>query len=236
MIIDIHSQVGKKKGLSSDPVDLLPLMDKNKIDKSVIFSFPENVDNQFVFDATNRHPDRFIGFATINPWNIDAEEQLSRCFNEYGFKGLWLHPIRHGYAMDDYYLLDPLLKMCSDLGKTLLGYGAATTSTIPNHFEDIAIKYPDLQIVIAHMGYMYETNAAMVIAKTFKNVYLEIAGVLPKQIQKAIKDVGANKVIYGSNSPYEDMGFSIEKVHLSTNDELERCQILGENTLRLLQL
>lgn len=237
MIIDIHNQIGLRKGIPPFQVeDLLPIMDENNVDKSVVFSFPENIDNDHVYESIKKHNDRFIGFASINPWNITAEDELKKCFNDYGFKGLWMHPLRHGYAFDDYFLLDTLLKLCIDEKKPLLGYGAATTATSPNHFEDMAINYPDLVIIIAHMGYMYETNAAMGIASKYENVYLEFEGVLQRQLIQAINNVGADKVIFGSNSPYGDMSFSIEKVRLATDDKDKRNLVLGGNTTRLLNL
>ena len=234
MIVDIHTQIGKRKGLIFLVDELIKMMDDAGVEKSVVFSFPENIDNKYVYESVKNHPDRLIGFATINPWAEDAEKEFSKCLNEFGFKGLWLHPIRHGYVLDDHFLLDPILSICSDQIVPVLVYGAATISTIPNHVEEMSISFPEVPLIIAHMGYMYETNSAISVAKQQKNVYVETAGVFVKQIQNAINALGPEKVISGSNVPYDDFSFAIEKVKIATNDEKQQDLILGGNTMRLI--
>lgn len=236
MIVDIHSQIGRRKGLVFQVEELLKRMDKDQVDKTIAFSFPENIDNDYVAKSVKAHPDRIIGFATINPWSETSEDDLNRCLNDHGFKGLWLHPIRHGYVMDDHFLLDPLLNICSKDKIPVLAYGAASISSIANHFEDLAMTFPELPLIIAHMGYMYETNSAIAVAKQNKNVYLETAGVFVKQIQTALSALGPEKIISGSNVPYDDFSFAIEKIKLATSDQKQRDMMLGGNTLRLIGL
>lgn len=234
MIVDAHNHIGKRKGLTFLVGDLLKEMDKSQIDQAVVFSMTESIDNQYVAQSVKAHPDRLIGFATVNPWSEQAETELIRCAEEYGMRGLKLHPIRHGFVFDDHYLLDPIFNLCTRFHLPVIAYGAADVASVPNHFEEMANTFPDVPFIMAHMGYMYETNSAIDVASRARNVYLETSGVFVRQIQNALRKVGAGKIIFGTDTPKEEFFFSLEKVNLSTDDMKERSQILGGSLLGLL--
>jgi hypothetical protein len=234
MIVDAHNHIGKRKGLTFLAEDLLLEMDKAKIDQAVVFSMTESIDNPYVARSVKAHPDRLIGFATLNPWEEEAEAELKRCVEEYGMRGLKLHPIRHGFVFDDHFLLDPIFELCTHYRLPVIAYGAADVASIPNHFEEMANTFPGVPFIIAHMGYMYETNSAVDVASRAKNVYLETSWVNVRWIQNGLRKAGAGKLIFGTDTPKEEFYFSLERVNLATSDAKERSQILAENLLGLL--
>ena len=73
-IIDAHCHVGEGFGMRLLPDDLLQAMDANGVERAVIcpmdrFIAVENeAGNDYVASLVRVHPDRFIGFATVNPW------------------------------------------------------------------------------------------------------------------------------------------------------------------------
>ena len=234
MIVDAHNHIGKRKGLTFLVDELLKQMDQFGIDKAVVFSMTESIDNDYIGQSVKTHSDRLIGFATVNPWSDDAEDELDRCANDLGLVGLKLHPVRHGYMFDEHFLLDPIFEKCSKFGWPIIAYGAADIASVPNHFEEMAVTFPDIPLIMAHMGYMYETNSAIDVASRAKNVYLETSGVFVRQVNSALNKVGASKIIFGTNTPKEEFDFSLERIKMSaaTSDELDL--ILGGNILRLL--
>ena len=234
MIMDAHNHIGKRKGPVFEVEELLEAMDGAGVDMCVVFSFPEAIDNDYVARSVEAHPDRLSAFATINPWAEAAEEDLRVCIETRGFRGLWLHPVRHGYMLDDHSLLDPLLEICSDRHVPVFAYGAAHVASIPNHFEELALAFPEVAFIIAHMGYMYETSSAISIAAANENVYLETSSVGVRRVQKALLKAGAEKLVLGTNTPHEDFQFSIQKIRSATSDLDERGLILGRNILRIL--
>lgn len=233
-IVDAHNHIGQRKGLNTPVESLIEQMDKAGVDRAVVFSQSERVDNPYVAEALRRYPDRLIAFAMINPWHDEAEDELRHCVNELGFRGMKLHPVKHGYSLDEHFLLDPLFEICTEHSLPTIAYGAADIASIPNHFEEMARSFPESDFIIAHMGYMYETNSAISVSARNENIYLETSGVFVRQIQEALRVVGPKKIIWGSDTPKDDFSFSMEKVRLATSNEDERALIFGDNILRLL--
>lgn len=236
MIIDSHNHIGKRKGLTFLVDDLLKEMDKNQIDKAIVFSMVESIDNLYVAKSVNTNSDRLIGFITINPWQEDAEDEIRRYVEKHGMQGIKLHPLKHGFMLDDHSILDSIFELCSEHKLCVLSYGAAEVSSAPIHFEEMASTYSDVPFIMAHMGYMYDTNSAIDVAYTIKNVYLETSGVFVRAVQKAIKKVGCKKIIFGSDTPKEEFSYSLERIYMATGEERERKSILGENIQNLLEI
>ena len=65
MIFDAHNHIGHRKGLDFPVEQLIERMDAAGIDKAVVFSFPEDIDNDYVADSVRRFPDRLIGFGLV---------------------------------------------------------------------------------------------------------------------------------------------------------------------------
>ena len=51
MKIDAHNHIGKKKGISVSVDDFIKNMDEAGIDKAVVFSFSEQIDNEYVIES-----------------------------------------------------------------------------------------------------------------------------------------------------------------------------------------
>jgi uncharacterized protein len=72
---------------------LLQIMDRDDIDRAVVFGFPWNHfatargHNDYVLEAAARHPQRLIPLACMNPLGRNAVSEAERCFQA-GAKGL----------------------------------------------------------------------------------------------------------------------------------------------------
>lgn len=109
-----------------------------------------------------------------------------------------------------------------------LGTGLGIKYSKPEHIDEVAVKRPNLKIVIAHMGNPW-VNDAMVIAERNKNVYLDISGLVPRsfdsywkkyyeaEIIKVLKWCsGENKLIFGTDWPFweESMYLTLTKEYI----------------------
>lgn len=147
MKIDAHNHIGKKKGISVSVDDFIKNMDEAGIDKAVVFSFSEQIDNEYVIESVKRYPDRLFGFVTINPWSTTSEEELEKAFSTDEIHGLKLHPVKHAYALDDHSLLDPLFKICEKHNKPILIFGGANVYSSPNMFAEMAMTFPKVNLL-----------------------------------------------------------------------------------------
>jgi predicted TIM-barrel fold metal-dependent hydrolase len=79
----------------------------------------------------------------------------------------------------------------------------------PAYIDDIATEYPDVPIIIGHIGvqgyYYFGTYAdmALLVAARHDNVYLETSSVPFEVLEKAVIDpaIGPEKLIFGTDTP-----------------------------------
>lgn len=214
MIIDAHNHIGEKKGLSFPVEELIIRMDKADIDKAIVFSFPEQIENEYIANSVKKYPDRLIGFATVNPWLASAEDDLKYAVETLGLKGLKLHPVKHGYAFDNHTILDPIFQICSQYSLPVIAYGGANVLSSPNMFEEMARSFPNVNILLAHGGQMYETRSAINVAKRQTNVYIETSSMFARRIISLLEEDMLDKIVFGTDSPYGDFQLEIEKIKL----------------------
>lgn len=235
MIIDAHNHIGRRKGYQFLGEDLIEHMDEAGIDKAVIFSFPERIDNDYIANSMRQFPDRFIGFCTVNPWDDGAEVELHRCIRDLGLYGLKLHPVRHGYSLDDRAILNSILSKCSKYQIPVIAYGAANILSCPNMFEDLALAFPNVSFIMAHSGQMYETKAAIGVAKRMPNVFLETSTVFAKTIGSQLKQLGPEKIIMGTDMPKGDFVLELEKIKSVVEDPGQFAMVTEGNIRKILQ-
>ena len=177
------------------------------------------VTNDFVADCVKRHPDAFIGFASVDPWKGKAAvNELRRAVEDLGLKGLKLHPGCQLFAPNDrqHY---PLYETAVDLGipalfhtgTTGLGAGMPGGGGIklgycrPILLDDVAADFPDLQIIAAHPSWPWQ-DEMLAVAQHKTNVWLELSGWSPKRwspdLAKAVLGPMQDRALYGSDYPF----------------------------------
>lgn len=235
-IFDAHNHLGRVKDRSRNAEDLIAELDQNRVERAVVFSVVENIDNGFAAEAAARYPDRLFPFAVVNPWLDDAETELRRCLDR-GFKGLKLHPVRHGYPLNRRWLVDPLLGLCRERGVPVIAFGGQDYFSSPDRFEDLARAFPEVAFIMSHMGFVMERDAAQRSCARYPNIYVETSGVTTlRYITGAVEKAGAEKVIFGSNTPHSSIREALDTVRAAVPDEDARRLVLGGNLLRLLGL
>lgn len=99
----------------------------------------------------------------------------------------------------------------------------------------MAARYPDVPIIMEHMGYRDGTDEAIEVAKVFSNVHLGTNTVAePLLLKRAIQELGPERVCFASNGPGVPMDFAVESIRrLNLGEEAEGL-VLGGNVARLL--
>jgi predicted TIM-barrel fold metal-dependent hydrolase len=97
MIIDSHTHVDRV-GWYDPPETIIGLMDEAGIEKSIIMTYRDAPDSEgaleYIAEAVQKYPDRLIGYARMNPRRGELSHRLfEKAMEEYGFKGLKLHPV-----------------------------------------------------------------------------------------------------------------------------------------------
>ena len=249
VVIDGHTHfAGPGRGLPPNTVeDLLATMDGNGIDAIVTCAPYSSIGksrdyddaNRFLVESMSMAPERIIGFLRVNPHlRGHALKSIEEGVKTQGFRGVKLHPRNEAFAINSEELAFPIAELASKLGVPILihtgepdTYGFAQ----PTLVGDLADSFPDLTLVVGHMGKrLYED--AICVARWFENIVLETSFRSHREIARAVRRVGADRVVYGSDMPFGVPEIEMMKVRLSGITEREMEMVLGGSMARILGL
>jgi predicted TIM-barrel fold metal-dependent hydrolase len=182
------------------------------------FGHKTTMPNKFVYDFVKVHPDRLVGFGSLHPdSDYNLVDEFERCVNDYGFKGIKLYPLSGLYPDDE--RMFPVYEKAEQYGSVVLFHsGVKDCSSMKLKYDDpifidnLASEFPELKIVIAHVGYPW-VDKAIQISFCNANVFLEISGLLTFEaftnapiiedtLTKIVKYAIVNeKTIFGSDGP-----------------------------------
>lgn len=136
------------------------------------------VTNEEIRKLVDLAPDKFIGFASVDPLVDGAADKLEYAFGDLKLKGLKLHPSRqHYYPMDE--RLQPIYDICERYKKPIIFHSGLswepntlTKYSRPIEFEELAATKPNLKICIGHFGWPWVQETAMLMLK-YPNVYAD---------------------------------------------------------------
>lgn len=208
--------------------------------------------NEDIAYLAGLEPDRFIGFASVDPMEEKAGEKLEDAFLRLGLKGLKLNPCKQKYYPADQRLA-PLYDICEKYNRPVVFHsglswepGTLAKYGRPIEFEQLACERPGLRFCLAHFGWPWVRETAMLMLK-YKNVYADTAALHFDSareffIQTFTKDIPAtwidrslrHQLMFGSNNPrFEQirMAKALESIGLRPSTlELVR----GKNALEFL--
>lgn len=244
MIIDSHAHLGKGEMLqdvfqiNSDPERMLYLMDKGGITRSVVFPVTYQDyerPNQEIAELAVDNP-RFIGFARVHADSAKAPAMLDHAIRELGLKGVKIHSSLEGFPNR------ATLEKLNELKVPVVLHSGMGLP--PLTFEGIASSYPDIPLILAHLGTELDFRVmfsspiqAVWMARRFKNVYLDTAAIyIQRVLERAVEEVGPEKIIFGTDAPW--FYPAIEKARILDLDisDSAKKKILGENIANLLNL
>lgn len=236
MIIDMLAHIGVKKGEDYKVESLFEIMQASGVDKCMICSQLETINNEYIHACCVKYPEKTIGFAVINPWDVDGEEQLERCFRDYGFYGLKLNAIRFGYSADRHSVMDPYFELCRQYHKCVVVHGQSDMFSTPEKWAEMAKSFPDVPVVLYHMGVPLMYERACELARDIPNFYLSTAGTYVPVIKMAYETAGPEKILYSSDAPFGDEIQEMAKIRYICKDPAHLELMLGGNAEKLLGL
>lgn len=216
-----------------------------------------HVPNDEVAAHVKRAPERLIFFASIDPGQEGFRDELRRCHQELRCQGIKLAPIYQGvHPLDGRYR--EIYRYCQQQGLPILIHMATTFSSgtpleyaRPAHMDQVALDYPELKIVLAHLGHPWEGETIAVIRRNH-NLYADLSALYyrPWQFYNSMRLVVEYrveaKVLFGSDFPFTTTAESVQGVRglnsvlgasgLPPVPEAVLERILHQDALTLLEL
>jgi len=189
---------------------------------------------------------RLLPFASINPFVVnDLDAELVRLVNEFDFRGIKIYPVYHHHYVNDSRMY-PLYSRAQELCLPMLIHtgssvfkGARIKYGDPLHLDDVAIDFPNLNILMAHSGRPFWYEQAFWMARRHENVYMEISGLPAKKLLDYFPrlEMIASKVVYGSDWPGNpDLRRNVQAIQQLLISEESKQAILYGNAARILKL
>ena len=142
------------------------------------FMQPAREVNDSVAEFVKQQGGKFIGFMSVHPRDPNFLQEMDRAYYELGLRGVKLGP--------NYQNFDPLsegafqiYKKAQDLKIPVLFHQGTSPTRFadldyahPRHADRIGMAFPDLKIVLAHMGHPWQADCIAVIRK-HPNIYAD---------------------------------------------------------------
>lgn len=254
MIIDVHSHAWRfpehfdesflaqaKRAKAGGDVDLTARYDDYRRQappdtRTIVFGGKARrsglwVDDHYVAEYVAAHRDTLIGFLSLDPTDDGWQDDLEHGHRKLGLRGIKLMPMYAGFRPDDE-RLDVLWSYASEHGLPVLLHTGTTfisqaplECTLPVHLDTVAIRHPQVKIIMAHLGHPYEGECVAVIRK-HQNVFADISALhyRPWQLYNSlmlVQEYGVwQKVLFGSDYPFTTVQASIDGLR-SLNTMLE---------------
>jgi len=195
-------------------------------------------ENDEVLRAIGAHPDRAFGFVYLNPRHTQASlDELNRCVRDGPMVGVKLWVAMRCNAPE----LDPLVARATELGALVLQHtwlkitGNLPGESTPQDLAELATRHPQATLVCGHTGGDWE--AGLQVIRPHVNVHADLAGGDPTAgfTEAAVRELGAERVLYGSDAGGRSFASQLAKVHGAELPDRARQLILAGNLQRLLR-
>lgn len=211
------------------------------------------IPNEEIAQAAQANQDMMIAFASIDPHKgVMGAREARRLITEYGVRGFKFHPTVQGFlpydrcawplyeVIAEYRLPAIFHTGHSGIGSGMrAGGGLRVANSNPMLLEDVAIDFPDIQIVMAHPSWPWQ-DEALSLCLHKPNVWIDLSGwsprYFPAQLVQYANTLLSDRVLFGSDFPlitpdrwladFETAGFKPHVMPL----------ILKQNAMRLLGL
>ncbi len=178
------------------------------------------VDDRYVADYVAAHPDTLMGFLSVDPTQPGWQDEMIQGHQDLGLRGIKLLPMYAGFHPYDAEL-DPLweyatkhqLPVLLHTGTTFVSQ-APIECTLPRHLDPVATRFPEVRIIMAHLGHPYE-GEAIVVARKHRNVYCDLSALHYRPFQcyhslMLVQEYGVwDKVLFGTDYPFTTVNATV---------------------------
>ncbi len=222
------------------------MIDNEVFDRTIVFGMKARlsgfwVPDEFIAEFVARAPDRLVGFASCDPTQPEAMTELRHGIEDLGLVGVKFGPMYAGNDPRDP-RCDPIYAYCQEHKLPALFHTGTTfirvaplEFTRPWLFDEVAVRYPELRMVLAHTGHPFSEECLVVIRK-HPHVYADVSALYYRPWQFYNTLVAAqeykvmHKLLFGTDAPFAGGRDSIDGLrnvnHITGNSGLPR--ITGE--------
>jgi len=248
-IWDLHCHLSGVAGLTPEErlKALLVYADRMGIERLCVYmglkwsqdpSPPDLVQqNNEVLRALAAFPERAFGFVYLSAKHpAESLVELERCVANGPMVGvkLWVAEKCSVAAIDAIIRRAAALKAVIFQHTWFKTNGNYPGESTPDDLVTLAKRFPEVPIICGHTGGTWELGIRAIRAQT--NLYADLAGSEPTAgiTEMAVRELGASRVIYGSDSGGRSFASQLAKVHGAQISDADKQKIFCDNLRSLL--
>lgn len=179
------------------------------------------VPDEYVAEFVSQAPAKLIGFASCDPTQPGHFDELRAAIEQLGLRGVKMGPIYAGFDPRDP-ICDPTYTYCQENGIPILFHTGTTFNrnaplgySRPWLFDEVAIRFPELHMVLAHAGHPFSEECLVVIRK-HPHVYADVSALFyrPWQFYNSLLAAQeynvTHKLLFGTDYPFASTQESID--------------------------
>jgi uncharacterized protein len=215
--------------------DLFRNEDAAGIEYAVVMPSPTpKPDNRALYETACQER-RAILCCQVNPNEGEAAlREIRQSVTEWGMRVLKIMPAIYHVRMTGP-VAHALMTTARELG-IVVNIHSGSEISHPLGIGTLCRRFPEVTVLMDHMGYREWVDDAIEMARDNPNLYLgtTISSFEPVSIERAVRELGPERIVYGSNWPnlYSDLAVEAIKRH-GFGKEAEEL-ILGGNLSRIL--
>lgn len=193
--------------------------------------------NDEVLRALDHWRDRLFGFVYLNPKHTEFSlKELDRCVRDGPMVGVKLWVAQRCTAPE----LDPIIERAAQLKAVIFQHtwlklqGNLTGESTPQDLAVLAARHPKTRIICGHTGGDWEIGIRAV--RALPNVSVDLAGsdATAGFTEMAVRELGAERVIYGSDAGGRSFASQLGKVLGADLTAAQRKLILKDNLRQMM--
>lgn len=251
-IVNAHHHIGNREATqdrtfewSESIAQIIDAMDEHHVDATMVMPLGGENDRSVtevhdqIHEASQAHEGRIFGIAAPNP-HLGTEfvhEEITRCVEEFDFKYAKLHTLAWGVDPTSDIAYD-FYDACRENDIPVMVHTGphGMPFSVPGMLMPVAEDYPEMPIVMAHMGGAYTlTQEAIFMAERYDNIYLDTTLAMNMYIRRALETVGAERIVMAAEHS-TNIPVALEKINCIGASEEEKEKILGKNAIDLYDL
>ncbi|WP_339106190.1 amidohydrolase family protein [Haloterrigena salinisoli] len=254
----------QKAELARNPDRFIEYLDSQNVSTAAIINYVSPIlgytheTNEWAATFREACSDRVLAFGGFDPRIVDnPAAEIDRALAELELDGIKIHPPHQGIAANDYRDdpdtrgldgLELLYERCAESNVpvtihtgTSIFPGARSRYADPMPIDDLAIDFPDLDIIMAHGGRPMYTEEAWFLLRRHDNVYLDISSFPPSNLLDYFPEIERidERVLFGSDWPgpmVPDISDNVDAVRDLPLADRTIDRILRENAQSLFEL
>ena len=219
MIIDMHTHIGEVMTFKMPEENLIASMEKYNIDfsicsnceaaafdhngKSLPYTMQKSQESTYAkaISFARKYPDKIAVMPWVKPhYEKMSNELVSMIRQNLDITvGIKVHPV-HSFISFNSPSVEEYVKLAEQFDLPVLVHTGDSVESSCEGVYEMALKYPDVKFIMGQMGLGTDNQQAIQMIKERKNLYGDTAWVPLASTVQAIKECGADKIMFGTDN------------------------------------